>query len=158
MAITITDAREEQLPQLLQLERQCFSVPWTEAMLRAQLSSGDHVFLVAEEDGAVLGYAGLLFVLDEGYISNVAVAPAQRRRGVARALLGALERRAREKGLAFLTLEVRAGNAAAIALYAGCGYETVGRRKNYYEKPAEDALLMTRFLRKDGGSEEVQQK
>jgi len=146
LEIGITDAREEQLPQIARIEEQCFSVPWTEQMLRAQLSPEGHVFLAAEAAGSVVGYVGLTFVLDEGYISNVAVRPDFRRRGAARALLGALEACAREKRLSFLTLEVRESNAAARALYASCGYREVGRRKNYYEKPAEDAILMTLFL------------
>ena len=144
--MTVTDVTEAHIPQIAALERRCFSMPWTEAMLRSQTAPG-HVFLAAVEDEAegtaVLGYVGLLFVLDEGYISNVAVAPERRRSGIADALLSALERRAREKELAFLTLEVRAGNAAAIALYEKHGFRAVGRRKSYYEKPREDAIMMT---------------
>jgi len=144
----ITDAREEQLPQLCRIETQCFSVPWTEAMLRMQLDPERYIFLTAEApDGAVIGYAGLMYVLDEGYISNVAVAPHYRRRGVAEALIRTLVHRGKEKQLAFLTLEVRAGNAPATALYEKCDFQTVGLRKNYYEKPVEDALLMTRMLK-----------
>lgn len=151
MEYIITDAREEMLPQLLEIEKECFSVPWTEAMLRAQMAPETHIFLTAETDGTVLGYIGLMFVLDEGYISNVATAPQFRRQGVAEALIRALVRRAEEKRLAFLTLEVRESNAPAIALYEKCGFRTVGRRKNYYEKPTEDAILMTRLLEKTDG-------
>ena len=144
--MTVTDVTEAHIPQIAALERRCFSMPWTEAMLRSQTAPG-HVFLAAVEDEAegtaVLGYVGLLFVLDEGYISNVAVAPERRRSGIADALLSALERRAREKELAFLTREGRAGNAAAIALYEKHGFRAVGRRKSYYEKPREDAIMMT---------------
>ena len=152
MDYIITDAREEMLPQLHAIEAQCFSVPWTEAMLRAQMAPETHIFLTAETpQGEVAGYIGLMFVLDEGYISNVAVAPQFRRQGVADALIRALVRRAEEKRLAFLTLEVRESNAPAIALYEKCGFQTVGRRKNYYEKPTEDAILMTRLLEKTDG-------
>ena len=148
MEYIITDAREEMLPQLRKIEEQCFSVPWTEAMLRAQLTPETHIFLAAETpQGEFAGYIGLMFVLDEGYISNVAVAPRFRRQGIAEALICELVRRAEEKQLAFLTLEVRESNLPAIALYEKCGFQTVGRRKNYYEKPTEDALLMTRVLR-----------
>lgn len=142
----ITDAREELLPQIQKIEQQSFSVPWTEAMLRLQLDPDSHVFLTAETEGNVIGYIGMMFVLDEGYISNVAVHPLWRGRGVADGLLYALEERARQKMLSFLTLEVRESNAPAIALYEKHGFRTVGRRKNYYEKPAEDAILMTRTL------------
>ena len=146
MEIQITDAREELLPQIQQIEQQSFSVPWTDAMLRMQLQPDSHVFLTAETDGAVVGYVGMLYVLDEGYISNVAVRPDHRRRGIAEALLAALEARGRALMLSFLTLEVREGNAAAIALYEKRGYRIAGRRKNYYEKPTEDALIMTLTL------------
>ena len=97
---------------------------------------------MAEEDGAVLGYAVLSAVLDEGNLDNIAVAPEYRRRGVADALLGALTGFGREC-LALLTLEVRASNAPAIALYEKHGFAAVGRRKNYYSAPREDAVLMT---------------
>ena len=142
----ITDADETMLPQISEIERVCFSDPWPLSILRGQLS---HVFIAAlEGEKTVVGYAGLTHVLDEGSITNVAVAPEWRRQGVADALLGELERRARAPllKLAFLTLEVRAGNAPAIALYEKRGYKVVGRRKNYYEKPVEDALLMTLML------------
>ena len=146
MELQIHDAREELLPQVQRIEQQCFSLPWTEAMLRMQLQPDSHVFLTAETEGVVIGYIGMLYVLDEGYISNVAVRPDFRRRGVAEALLRALEARSRALRLSFLTLEVRAGNAAAVALYEKRGYRVVGRRKNYYEKPTEDAILMTLTL------------
>ena len=146
LEIQISDAREELLPQIQRIEQQSFSVPWTEAMLRIQLQPDSHVFLTAETADGVVGYVGMMYVLDEGYISNVAVRPEARRQGVAEALLTALEQRARALLLSFLTLEVRESNAAAIALYEKCGYRVVGRRKNYYEKPTEDAILMTRTL------------
>ena len=142
----ITNAREELLPQIQKIEQQSFSVPWTETMLRLQLEPDSHIFLTAEAAGDVIGYIGMMYVLDEGYISNVAVHPLWRRRGVADALLDALTERARQKILSFLTLEVRESNAPAIALYEKHGFRSVGRRKNYYEKPTEDAILMTRTL------------
>ena len=143
MEITITDASEALLPQIQRIEQQSFSVPWTEQMLRMQLAPDSHVFLTAQTADGVIGYVGMMYVLDEGYISNIAVRPDYRRRGVADALLSALEQRARALMLSFLTLEVRAHNAPAIALYEKHGYRVAGRRKNYYEKPTEDALLMT---------------
>ncbi len=146
MEYRIDDTTAAQLAQIEEIERQCFSCPWTLDQLRSQLSDDRHVFLAAvAENGAVLGYVGMMFVLDEGYISNVAVAPAYRRQGVADALISALMMRAEELGLAFATLEVRAGNEPAKALYAKHGFVPVGRRKNYYDLPKEDAILMTRF-------------
>ena len=146
MEYRIIDTTEAQLEQIEAIERQCFSCPWTLEQLRSQLSDDRHVFLAAvAESGAVLGYVGMMFVLDEGYISNVAVAPDFRRQGVADALISALMTRAEELSLAFVTLEVRAGNEPAKALYAKHGFVPVGRRKNYYDLPKEDAILMTRF-------------
>ncbi len=146
MEITITDAREELLPQIQRIEQQSFSVPWTEQMLRMQLEPDSHVFLTAETADGVVGYVGMMYVLDEGYITNVAVRHDCRRCGIADALLGELERRARALMLSFLTLEVRESNAPAVALYEKRAYRVVGRRKHYYEKPTEDALLMTLTL------------
>ena len=146
MEYQVIDTDESQLEQIEAIERQCFSCPWTLEQLRSQLSGERHVFLAAvDAGGAVLGYVGMMHVLDEGYISNVAVAPAYRRQGVAGTLISALMARAEELGLAFVTLEVRAGNEPAKALYAKHGFVPVGRRKNYYDLPKEDAILMTRF-------------
>ena len=146
MTYTITEAREELLPQIQQIEQRSFSVPWTEAMLRIQLDRNSHVFLTAEAEGRIVGYVGLMYVLDEGYISNVAVDADWRRQGVADALIEELIRRSRALLLSFLTLEVRASNEAAIALYQKHGFRPVGRRRGYYEQPREDALLMTLTL------------
>lgn len=147
MDYAILDAAARHLQQVERLEQRCFSVPWTEAQLRAQLPDDRHVFLVAERGDEVLGYVGLMHVLDEGYISNVAVSPDCRRQGIGAALIAELTRRAGRLELAFLTLEARASNAPAIRLYEKMGFRQVGRRKRYYQRPEEDAVLMTLFLR-----------
>lgn len=147
MDIFITDASEQHLEVLEALERQCFSVPWTREQLRMELPDERHVFLVAISEERLLGYVGMMHVLDEGYISNVAVNPAFRRQGVAKALIGELLRRAEALTLSFVTLEVRESNAPAIALYESFGFVPVGRRKHYYDAPKEDALLMTVYLK-----------
>lgn len=152
MGITICDVRNEHLEDIAAIERECFSVPWTVEQLKTQLPDAMHVFLLAEENGEAAGYVGMMNVLDEGYISNVAVREKSRRRGVADALLNALVRRCEERGLVFATLEVRASNAPAIALYAKHGFVPVGERKNYYERPTEDALLMTKFFKRGAES------
>ena len=139
--MNITEMQEKHLPALAELEKQCFHVPWSEKMLREELGGG--IFLVAEQDGEVQGYVGCQTVLDEGYITNVAVSPDFRRRGAARRLIAELIARAKEKGLAFVTLEVRESNAPAIALYTGAGFAPVGKRKNFYSNPTENAVLMT---------------
>ena len=143
MNYRLTPMTEEHIPQIAALERACFSHPWSEDALREELWNDSAVVIVAEgEDGTVLGYAGLQTVLDEGYINNVAVDPQFRRQGVAGQLIEAFLRFGAAK-LAFLTLEVRASNAPAIALYKKYGFTQVGRRKDYYDDPKEDALLLT---------------
>ena len=139
--MTITEMQEKHLPALAELEKQCFHAPWIEKMLREELGGG--IFLVAEQDGEVQGYVGCQTVLDEGYITNVAVSPDFRRRGIARALIAELTAKAEENKLAFVTLEVRESNAPAIALYTGAGFAPVGKRKNFYSNPTENAVLMT---------------
>ena len=146
MNYKLTPMTMEHIPQVAALERVCFSRPWSEESLQGELWNDSAVVIVAEgEDGAVLGYAGLQTVLDEGYINNVAVDPQYRRQGIADELIAAFVRFGQAK-LAFLTLEVRASNESAIALYAKHGFGEVGRRKNYYDDPKEDALLMTLFF------------
>ena len=131
------------LAQVAAMERACFSNPWSEAMLAQELYNESVSLVVAEgEDGTVLGYGMVRAVLDEGCLEKIAVAPAFRRQGVAEEILKAYLRLG-QAHLAFLTLEVRAGNAPAIALYRKLGFREVGRRKNYYAEDHEDALLMT---------------
>lgn len=137
----IAPMEERHLPALAVIERACFHAPWSENALREELGRG--IFLVAEQDGNAVGYVGCQTVLDEGYITNVAVLPAARRQGVARGLIAALGQCAKTQGLRFVTLEVRESNAPAIALYAGAGFVPVGRRRGFYKNPTEDAVLMT---------------
>lgn len=145
--IRIVDTRPEHLDDILLMEQQCFSVPWTRDQLAAQMSDSMYIFLAAEdENGRAVGYVGLMYVLDEGYISNVAVSPSRRREGIADMLLTELYARAKAKKLSFLTLEVRESNAPAQSLYKKHGYTEVGMRKGYYSLPKEDAVLMTCFL------------
>lgn len=147
MEISIRPAKARHLPDMEELEKRCFSTPWTRDMLEKHLDYDKAVFLAAEnQEGAAVGYAGMTWVLDEGYICNVAVSPDCRRQGIADRLIDALAQKSRELDLAFLTLEVRSGNAPAIALYEKHGFKAVGKRKNYYDSPKEDALLMTLFL------------
>ena len=137
---------EADLPAVLAIEGRCFPDPWSEGIFRSALADGLCFWLVSEAEGVLTGYAGMQSVLDEGYIDNVAVDPGFRRQGAASALLEALIAEARRRELRFLSLEVRAGNEGAIALYAGFGFETLGRRKGYYLKPPEDALIMTKYF------------
>ena len=127
------------------LERVCFSTPWSRNMLAEELDNMLSAFLVALDDrDRVVGYAGVQVILDEGYITNIAVRPECRRQGIAAKLLQVFLDFAKSNQLSFLTLEVRASNYDAIALYGSRGFRSMGRRKNYYEHPREDALIMTR--------------
>ena len=144
----ICDASERHLEALEALERRCFSLPWSRDTLLSQLPDESHEFLAAEsETGELLGYVGMMCVLDEGYISNVAVDPACRRQGIGDLLIASLLERAARRELSFVTLEVREHNEPAVALYRKHGFKPVGLRKNYYEAPAENALLMTKYLK-----------
>lgn len=150
MNFTIIPMTEANLPQVAALEKRCFPAdPWSENIFRSALDNpGTAILLARGEDGTLLGYAVLYTVLDEGNLDNIAVVPEFRRRGVADALLDALTGYGREH-LARLMLEVRASNAPALALYEKHGFAAVGRRKNYYEKPREDAVLMTLDFEKE---------
>ena len=147
MEYRIVNAELRHIEQLEQIEQACFSMPWTREQLESQLPDSCHVFIAAESGKAVLGYVGMMYIIDEGYISNVAVAPEYRRQGIADALIDELMGRAAALNLAFVTLEARQSNSPAIALYKKHGFVPVGVRKNYYELPKEDAVLMTKFLK-----------
>lgn len=143
--VRIVPMTSAHLDEVADLERICFSTPWSRNMLAEELDNACSAFLVAlDDDGSVVGYAGLLVIADEGYITNVAVRPESRRGGVAGQLLDVFLQFAEANRLAFLTLEVRESNYAAIALYGSRGFRSVGRRKHYYEHPKEDAIIMTR--------------
>ena len=149
--VKIVPMAAEHLDRLEQLERMCFSRPWSKKMLAEELDNQCAAFLVAVEPETekAVGYAGLLVVADEGYITNVAVDPSCRRQGVAAQLLQVFDNFAKGNHLAFLTLEVRPSNAAAIALYEGFGFREVGRRRNYYDLPKEDALILTKYYKEE---------
>ena len=145
MYVRIVPMNVDHLDEVAELERICFSTPWSRNMLAEELENACSAFLVAEDDtGKVVGYAGLQVILDEGYITNVAVRPECRRNGIAGKLLQVFLDFGQANHLAFLTLEVRASNYDAIALYGSRGFRSVGRRKNYYEHPREDAVIMTK--------------
>lgn len=155
MHVRIVPMTADHLDEVAELERICFTTPWSRNMLAEELDNYLSAFLVALDDGGrVVGYAGLQAVLDEGYITNVAVRPDCRRQGVASQLLQVFLNFAEGNKLAFLSLEVRASNYDAIALYGSRGFRSVGRRKNYYEHPKEDAIIMTKEF--DHGTETAQ--
>lgn len=145
MHVRIVPMTADHLDEVAELERICFSTPWSRNMLAEELENDCSAFLVAlNDEEKVVGYAGVQVVLDEGYLINVAVRPEYRRNGIAGKLLQVFLDFAQAHRLAFLTLEVRASNQAAIILYGSRGFRSVGRRRNYYEHPREDAIIMTR--------------
>ncbi|MDR2295198.1 MAG: ribosomal protein S18-alanine N-acetyltransferase [Clostridiales Family XIII bacterium] len=131
------------------LEALCFSSPWSLKEILREIETNDVArYIVCAADGRLISYAGLWAVLGEGYITNVAVHPDFRGRGIGAAVLGALmDRTRRGDGIGDFTLEVRASNAAAIHLYEKAGFRAEGRRKNHYTEPLEDAIIM--WLRKE---------
>ena len=141
--ISLVPLTEALLPQVLELETVCFSLPWSRDAFLPELTDPACCWLAALAEGTVAGYAGMRTVLDEGYISNIAVSPAFRRRGIGMALVRALQAEGARRRLSFLTLEVRVGNREARRLYERTGFREAGLRPGYYEKPREDALLMT---------------
>lgn len=144
MEFTIIPMTVDHLDQIEEIENVCFTDPWSRRLLDDMLVLPGAVALSAVDvSGTVLGYLSAQVVLDEGYINNVAVRPQNRRMGVAAALLEELQQVALEMELSFLTLEVRASNEAAQALYAKHGYLEMGCRRGYYVHPKEDAILMT---------------
>ena len=132
----------EHVPQVAQLEKLCFSDPWSERSISSELQNPLSLWLVAQEDGRVLGYVGSQTVLDESDMMNVAVDPAFRRRGIARSLIEALIAALAEGGSRCLKLEVRVSNESARNLYESMGFQKLGLRKNYYQNPREDALIL----------------
>lgn len=143
-SIQITAMASAHIERLAEIETECFSKPWSYEALAEELSNPLAVFLVAENGGEIAGYVGMVQVIDEGYLTNLAVTEHCRRRGVARALLGELMRHAGEHSLSFVTLEVRRSNEAAQRLYESFGFKEAGERRDFYVNPVEDALIMTR--------------
>lgn len=125
------------------IDRASYPTPWSEGWTIAQVTDPARVHLVAERDFVVVGHGGLIFLGDQAHVATLAVSPASRRQGVADALMRELKVLAHSLGYGEVTLEVRASNAPAIALYERHGLAVVGRRKGYYGDTGEDALVMT---------------
>ena len=138
----IVRMNESHVASVAELEKICFSDPWSEKSVASELNNKLALWLVAEEEERVAGYIGSQTCGDESDVMNVAVHPDFRRRGIAEALVKDLVDQLKAIGSRCLTLEVRASNAPAIALYEKMGFVEVGRRKNYYRNPREDALIM----------------
>ncbi len=140
--MTIRLMKREDVPQIANLEKICFCDPWSENSIASELENRLSCWLVAEEQGRVIGYVGSQSVLDMADMMNIAVDPDFRRQGIAEQLILALSQNLMEKGIVALLLEVRVSNASAIALYEKLGFAQVGRRPRYYHNPREDALIL----------------
>ena len=140
--IEIRPMDQTHVAQIAELEKTCFSDPWSEASIASELSNPLSCWLVAVEGERLAGYIGSQTVMGESDMMNVAVAPDYRRQGVGEKLILALVDALKERGSHWLMLEVRQSNAPARALYEKLGFVEVGRRKNYYRNPKEDALIL----------------
>ena len=141
----IKKMKEEHLSQVMRIERESFTHPWSEDSFMAELKKATSHLFVATDNNEVVGYAVLETVLDEGSLLIIAVDEKYRRKGVAKMLFQELETIAKEKELSFITLEVRVSNDGAINFYDSQGFSKIAVRKNYYSKPTEDAVLMTKY-------------
>ncbi|MEE1006469.1 MAG: ribosomal protein S18-alanine N-acetyltransferase [Acutalibacteraceae bacterium] len=149
--IRIVSLEPRHIKEIARLEELCFSEPWSEEGILESYRLGTR-FFVAEADRRIAGYIGIKAVIDEGYITNIAVFPELRRKGIAKALLNKVFEFAKEKELSFVSLEVRPSNTPAVSLYQKTGFKEEGRRKDFYRLPREDALIMTkRFSYEDSG-------
>lgn len=141
----IVKMNETHLDDVVKIENTCFAHPWAREDLAKQIELDTSSFLVAEVDGAVVGYMGLQIFSGEGYVTNVAVLPQYRKQGIACELIEAQLKNEMD----FITLEVRKSNAPAISLYTKLGFENMGIRPRFYTDPVEDAIIMTLSINKE---------
>ena len=137
----IRPMKEEDLKNVHEIEQASFTMAWSFESFQEVLQSSYRYYIVAEEEGQILGFAGMSLIVDEADIENIAVSKEHRRQGLGRELLKALKAQALEQDMSVMFLEVRVSNTPAVCLYESEGFVPVGRRKDYYEAPREDALL-----------------
>jgi len=140
--MVIREMVESDLAQICFIERETFSEPWSEEDFRNSFTKQNNGYLVAEAQEKIIGYCGFWGIAGEGYIYNVAVRKEFRRQQVGFLMLKELIKKASDKGVTALTLEVRCSNEAALQLYDRLGFESLGVRKEFYSKPKEDAVIM----------------
>jgi ribosomal-protein-alanine N-acetyltransferase len=140
----IREMCEQDLEQVARIEKEIFSVPWSEKSFADACSEPENVYLVCDCDGKIAGYCGMWTVLGEGNITNMAVAEEYRRKGIAAKLMEELLKRGHEKGVTIFFLEVRESNTAARTLYENAGFSQIGIRKRFYERPVENAIVMSK--------------
>lgn len=144
--VTISPIGEDDVADIAEIEKDCFSTPWSENAIRDELTNEGARFCILRKDGEALGYMGMHIVLDECYIANIAVKKTARKQGFGAKLLEHSIKKAQNEGCSFISLEVRVSNLPAISLYKKYGFSCVGERKNFYTDPTENALIMTKFF------------
>jgi len=144
MNYIIRPMEKKDIVQVTEIEKSIYSIPWSANSFIEASENDNNIYLVCIENDVVTGYCGLWTVLGEGNITNIAVTNTHRGKGYGRALLKELENRGREKAVSKYFLEVRLSNVIAQNLYYSLEYEKIGIRKNFYERPAEDAIIMSK--------------
>lgn len=155
MSRIIREMIGEDLEQVEAIEKSVFSVPWSFNSIKEAMEMSDNVYIVCEEDGCIAGYCGMWTVLGEGNIVSVAVGEKYRRRGIAKEMMEDLISRGLQKNVNVFFLEVRQSNEAAKHLYEISGFRNIGVRKNFYEKPCEDACVMSRIISGSGYRKDI---
>lgn len=140
--VTIRRMHEQDVPTVHEIECSIFSKPWSEKDFRDSIAKDNNIYLVVVEQKTIVAYCGFWGVAGEGQITNVAVREDYRRQGIAEKMMSDLIAQGKMKGIEAFTLEVRVNNQAAIFLYHRLGFKDFGVRKNFYEAPVEDALIM----------------
>lgn len=148
-AFMIRKMTVQDLDQLMVIENESFSLPWSRQSYEAELQNAYADYLVCDWAGELAGYIGMWTVMEEAHLTNVAVAAKFRGQGIARTMMLAQEKKARTKGASMMLLEVRPSNQAALGLYSNLGYIHAAIRKNYYSDNQEDALIMVKHLHED---------
>ena len=145
--INIRVATSNDIQKIYNIEKECFSTPWSESSISSTMNGTNTYFAIAQKDNAeIVGYAGLYFAGNEGYMYNIAVKSGLRHLGVGTKLINNLKNFCIRNSMEFLSLEVRKSNIPAVKLYQKMNFKIVGSRKNFYTSPTEDALIMTVYF------------
>lgn len=148
---TVRPMRESDIKRVAEIEKSIFSLPWSEESFLDAANQEHNIYLVCEMNGEIAGYCGLWTVLGEGNITNMAVDEKYRKCGIGTVLMNALELLGQKMDVSVFFLEVRESNIPAQKLYEKSGYREIGRRKRFYERPVEDAIVMSKIYRMDKG-------
>lgn len=141
--LSFRDMEEKDLDEIIELEHKCFTVPWSKDAFVSEISQNRFAkYIILEEEGKIIGYCGAWLVVDEAHITNVAILPEFRGRGLGEALMNAMIDICRRKHIERMTLEVRKSNTVAQSLYKKLGFQEGAIRKNYYSDNQEDAIVM----------------